>query len=368
MNLIQRKNKKGDKITFYYDFGRGAGQRPSTGVFIYAKPKTPIEKAHNKEALVLLEVKKSETIIEQQAIGSAYIPKHKFKENFFDYYEEYVKLYKKGNNRHLNACLSKLKVFVGKDFLAPISITENFCKSFRNYLLEKLNGESPANYFARFKWVIAAATSDGYFRGNPSEKVAAKCNPSVNLKNNLEVEEYIELINTPCFNEQVKLSFIFCCYTGLRWVDVEPLQWPDLSGNKLTTRIIQRKTGFPVVLTLHPIALAIIQQRENTVPEERRNGKVFQLPTQDGANKVLKEWIAKSKINKHITWSCARLSFSILLQDQNVDEATVACLLGHTTTKQVSRTYRRHRPKNQKETIALLPSVEQLPYFLKSDS
>jgi hypothetical protein len=50
MNLLKRKNKKGDKITFYYDFGRGPGHRPSTNIFIYAKPKNQIEKNHNKDA------------------------------------------------------------------------------------------------------------------------------------------------------------------------------------------------------------------------------------------------------------------------------------------------------------------------------
>jgi len=30
MNIIKRTNNKGDKITFYYDYGRGPGQRPST--------------------------------------------------------------------------------------------------------------------------------------------------------------------------------------------------------------------------------------------------------------------------------------------------------------------------------------------------
>ena len=29
MNFIQRPNKNGDKITFYYDYGRATGQRPS---------------------------------------------------------------------------------------------------------------------------------------------------------------------------------------------------------------------------------------------------------------------------------------------------------------------------------------------------
>lgn len=84
MNFLKRKNKAGDKITFYYDFGRGAGQRPSTGVFIYTKPKDQIQKNHNKEALALLETKKSQLIIEKQAIGSAFIPSHKFKSNFLE--------------------------------------------------------------------------------------------------------------------------------------------------------------------------------------------------------------------------------------------------------------------------------------------
>jgi hypothetical protein len=37
MNIIKRPNRKGDKITFYYDYGRGKGQRPSTGIFIYTR-------------------------------------------------------------------------------------------------------------------------------------------------------------------------------------------------------------------------------------------------------------------------------------------------------------------------------------------
>ena len=79
MNILKRENRTGDKIMFHYDFGRGAGQRPSTGIFIYKKPKGQIQKNHNKEALALLETKKSQMIIEQQAIGSAFIPSHKFK-------------------------------------------------------------------------------------------------------------------------------------------------------------------------------------------------------------------------------------------------------------------------------------------------
>jgi len=56
MNIGERLNRKGDKITFYYDYGRAPGQRPSTGVFICAHPKNQVEKNHNKQVLALLEV------------------------------------------------------------------------------------------------------------------------------------------------------------------------------------------------------------------------------------------------------------------------------------------------------------------------
>jgi len=148
MNIIQRPNKKGDKITFYYDYGRGAGQRPSTGIFIYVKPKDQIQRNHNKEALALLETKKSQLIIEKQAIGSAFIPKHKLRENFLDYYEEYLELNKRNGNRHLKNSFTQFKLVIDRDFLAPIEITENFCKRFRQYLLDKYTGETPGGYYA----------------------------------------------------------------------------------------------------------------------------------------------------------------------------------------------------------------------------
>ncbi len=44
MNIIKRANNKDDKITFYYDYGRSPGQRPSTGIFIYKHPKDQIQK------------------------------------------------------------------------------------------------------------------------------------------------------------------------------------------------------------------------------------------------------------------------------------------------------------------------------------
>ncbi|MBN8865602.1 MAG: site-specific integrase [Sphingobacteriales bacterium] len=369
MNLLQRSNRKGDKIFFHYDYGRGPGQRPATGIFVYSKPKDAAQRQHNKEAQSLLEIKKSQLTIEQQAIGSAFIPAHKFKANFFDYYEEYVKENTRKGNRHLANSLAQFRRFVKKDFITPVDITENLCKRFRQFLLDKYTGETPLNYYARFKWVIKAATKEGYFQFNPTEDLACKSNPSVRIKANLEIEDYLALLSIPCRNQEVMAAFLFCCYTGLRWVDVNKMVWNDIKGSVLMTRLIQAKTKQPVILTLHEIARGILERQRIKFGELAfGQNKVFRLPTQDGANKVLETWVADAAIDKKITWSCARLSFSILLQDKLVDDATVAALMGHTTTEQVKKIYKRHRPKNQLESINQLPMPERLPYFLASAS
>lgn len=118
-------NRKGDKVCYFYDYARKPGQRPSTGVFTYVNPKTLEQKNFNREVLKILETKKNLRIVEQQAIGTPYIPSFKFKENFFDYYGEYVKQNKREGNRHLPNSFAHFKAFLGKDFIPQVEITES---------------------------------------------------------------------------------------------------------------------------------------------------------------------------------------------------------------------------------------------------
>ena len=131
-------------------------------------------------------------------------------------------------------------------------------------------------------------------------------------------------MNTPCLNHEVKKAFVFSLYTGFRWVDVKPLRWEDIKKDEIV-QIDQKKTGESLDLPLHPIARKILG--------ERKTGLVFKLPTANGANKILGEWCDAAGFDKHIIWHCARHSFSVLLQDKGTDIATVAGMLGHTSTK-----------------------------------
>ncbi len=50
------------------------------------------------------------------------------------------------------------------------------------------------------------------------------------------------------------------------------------------------------------------------------------------------------------------ISISVLLQDNGTDAATVAGILGHTTTKYVHTTYQRYKIDSAVKAIGTLPS------------
>ena len=338
MSVITTKkiSKNKEKIWHLFEWGKNAGQRVSSGIFTYNKPKDQLQRNHNKEALAILDSKKSQMILDQQAVNSGHIPHHKLKHNFLDYYSNYIWENRSITNRHLLCSLAAFKKFLGKEFISAIDITENLCERFRDFLVRNYNGETPAGYFTRFKKMLRAAKKDGYFRVSPAQDIPAKTNKNKRIKQILTELEYAKLMQAPCLNHEVKKAFVFSLYTGLRWADVKPMTWDQIQNDYVS--LIQHKTGVKVDVPLHPTALAILGIPKSTL--------VFQLPTHEGANKILKQWVNDAGVNKHITWHSARHSFSVLLQDKGTDLSTVAGMLGHTTTKYVEQTYRRYNKSN----------------------
>src|SRR5450432_4620417 len=266
---IFKRVSQNKKLHYYsFEWGKGKGERIATGIFTYKRPANDIQRHHNNEALPILEAKRSQLILNQQANHSGYFLQHKLKSNFFDYYEAFVKSNIKYGNRHLENSLKAFKSFIRKDSIAAQEITEKLCKKFQKYLLEKYHGETPSGYFMRFKRVLKKATKEGYFRHNPSEELPAKVGGNKKLKEILTAEEYSRLMNTPCLNHEVKKAFVFSLYTGLRWVDVKSLSWSQIKNDSVS--VIQNKTKIPLEVPLHNIAKSALG--------ERNDGLVFQLP------------------------------------------------------------------------------------------
>lgn len=132
--------------------------------------------------------------------------------------------------------------------------------------------------------------------------------------------------------EHVRNVFLFCCYTGLSYIDVK-----QLCPNQLVLGIDgsywlhskREKTSEPLKIPLLPKALEIIENYSDSV-ENRIGGKLLPVYSNQKINSYLKEIILACGIHKDITFHAARHTFATTVTLSNgVPIETVSKMLGH---------------------------------------
>jgi len=132
--------------------------------------------------------------------------------------------------------------------------------------------------------------------------------------------------------EQVKDIFIFCCYTGLAYIDVKQLKRSEIikgiDGQQwiFTTR---QKTDTASRIPLLTQALEIIKKYENH-PECADQDKVLPVLSNQKMNSYLKEIADVCGISKELTFHIARHTFATSVTLANgVSIESVSKMLGH---------------------------------------
>ena len=248
--------------------------------------------------------------------------------------------------------LKKLKEFVliktGRNFISAKHITEQFLQDFRDHLEEKHTGETPHDYFSKLKRVINKGIKEGLFRLDPSADIKNSRN-AAKIKDVLTFEELNILSKTGLGNTEVKRAFLFSCVTGLRWCDVKHLKWASIKNNHL--HIIQAKTGKPAHINLNETAQKLLGKRL------QKDELVFNLPSSTAANKWLESWVQEAKIEKKITWHCARHSFGTNIMLYDGDILSASKLLGHSSLTYTQR-YVRAAEQMKQNAVNKLPSIK----------
>ena len=195
---------------------------------------------------------------------------------------------------------------------------------------ENLNGETPYNYFTKFKSLVRKAKKDKLLIDDPTEDIKVIRDEGLK-KDILDFAEIQTLAGAYCGNDQVKKAFLFSLNTGLRWCDVKVLKWSSINLSECQMSVSQSKTGEQVATPLNETAIKLLGTAK------KQTDLVFNLPTANGANKTDKAWVKRAKIEKAITWHNARHSFGTNLIFNEVDVLTASKLLGHTSMKHTQR-------------------------------
>ncbi len=361
MGVTLRVNKKESGVQSLYLDITANGKRYKEYLGISLKPaRTPEARAHNKEKRQLAESIRAKRELELQARDYEITPRFKKNVDFIEYYANFLAEYSHKDIRVVKYSYTWFVKYLKKQkrtTLKPNELDEKLCKGFYDYLQKNLNGETPYNYYTKFKRVVAQAINDELMFKNPTANVKIVRDEGLK-KEILSYDEIGILAKAHCPNNEVKRAFLFSLYTGLRWCDVAELTFSNLDIANQKLRYTQAKTratskNATNTIDLSPMLLKLIG---NTLQEPK--AKIFNLPSHTGALKILKAWVANAGITKNITWHCARHSFAVnQLSEQKTDIKTVADLLGHAGLKYVER-YSRVIDEKKAQAIQNQPEVE----------
>ncbi len=189
-----------------------------------------------------------------------------------------------------------------KGSIAICDIDRNFCQSFKEYLLELVSQNTAHTYFARLRAVLNVAIEREMINHNPATGI--KISKTEVHKEFLTLPELKALKKTACLNGQTKNAFLFSCFTGLRYGDIEGLEFEDIKEGYLHFR--QQKTKEYERIKLSQSALEIISRQREINDVE---GKVFQLLYHTTTQQQINQWAEDAGVTKHITWHSGRHTF-----------------------------------------------------------
>lgn len=214
-----------------------------------------------------------------------------------------------------------------------------FAKDYSVWLktVRKCNHNTSMKYITTLKTVILECIRKKWLKEDPfvAFKTAQK---EVNIVP-LFIDE-LSAIRDKVFTierlELVRDIFIFCCYTGLAYVDIGNLEKRQIvtgvDGEKwiITTR---QKTETPQRVPLLPQALEIIHKYRNH--PKCLKGYVLPVLTNQKMNAYLKEIADMCGVRKNLTFHLARHTFATTVTLGNgVPIETVSKMLGHKNIKQ----------------------------------
>ncbi len=236
-------------------------------------------------------------------------------------------------------CLSSLESFLKWKYKkADIDIKTigfEFINDFEFYLkTERMVAHNSAmGDIKRVKKIIRQCVAKNWLDKDPC--MSYKVRTRDTSRDHLLEDELNRLANKKISIErlaQVRDIFVFSCYTGLNFCDVEKLSFQDIGtgidGEKwVFTKRIKEDTDSRIPL-LQPALLLIEKYKDH--PKALNTGRTFPMLSNQKMNSYLKELADICGINKKLTFHCARHTFATTVTLSNgVPIETVSKMLGH---------------------------------------
>ncbi len=255
----------------------------------------------------------------------------------------------KGTWERYEACYRHIKRFLkhkyNKKDIPLRDVTPRFIHDLEYYLKTERSccHNTTSKYLRNFKKIILIALNNGWM----------KADPFANIKFHLEevdmdflTEDELNTVMNKQFLierlQQVKDIYLFCCFTGLAFVDIKSLVYSDIEMREDTYWIKKRrqKTKNWCHIPLLGPAVKIMNKYKNH-PICQKKGIVLPVLTNQKMNAYLKEIADMCGINKKLSTHTARHTFATTVTLANhISIEVVSKMLGHSSinmTKKYAR-------------------------------
>jgi len=202
----------------------------------------------------------------------------------------------------------------------------------------KCNNNSTLKYIKNLGKIIRICLSNGWIIKNPFVNYKGK----IKTVNRVYLtEEEVQRMANKSFDidrlSQVRDVFLFCCFTGLAYVDIKKLKISEITkgvDGGLWIFTNRQKTETRSAIPLLPTATQLIKKYSNH-PLCINKDMPLPVPSNQKMNGYLKEIAAMCGINKILTSHIARHTFATTITLSNgVPIETVSKMLGHSSIKQ----------------------------------
>ncbi|WP_129830494.1 site-specific integrase [Vibrio parahaemolyticus] len=356
--FIEKRTLKADgtrTLRLNYDHGyttksNGSRQRKREyevlDLFIYDKPKTPAQRKHNKEHLLLAETIKSKRLVEWQSQRHGFEDRTKRSASFIDYFQRQIDIKEQtsstSNHSIWLSARKHLLLYCGKHDLSFDELDKDWLDGFKYYLTNEaktksdtpLSRNTQSSYFNKVRAAINEAHREGIIRDNPLSQVTS-IKAKTTKRVYLTLDEVNALAQTECRYPVLKRAFLFSCVTGMRWCDIHRLTWSEVETFSNHKRIIfdQAKLSQGDAKSLQ--YLDIPKSAESLLGSPKASHeRVFKgLKYSSYMNVELLRWSLAAGISKHVTFHSGRHTFAVIQLSRGVDIYSVSRLLGHSELK-----------------------------------
>lgn len=294
------------------------------------------------------ELDRYEALVTAEKVRNAFLGITVRTESILQLFKELLEEYKalegisksKATVQKYTRCYKRVEQFLKTKYklsdMPLVEIDHKFIVDFECYLrtVSKCNENTSAKFLQTFKMVIIRARNNGYIKGDPFS------NYKIRLKRvdrgYLTEEELERLRNTPITSKrvaQVRDVFLFCCYTGLAYIDLKLLREDNIRTSfdgKQWIMTHRHKTDTVVNVPILDIPMELLARYKG----QCKNGYLLPILSNQKCNQYLKDVAKACKIDKNITFHMARHTFATTVTlSQGVPIESVSKMLGHTNIK-----------------------------------